>query len=155
MRFITPDLINLINSKQETTGQIESLWNSRIDELESHYSRISENLPESVNSFISSYDLLNCGVFSRSTNLNDEYMFVIGDYENKDIYFLQYEMLGKLEVDNFTGEGFGNGSNLIWLYDEFHIKKSYFEHHIIFSDGLSFVIPFKSFTFRKCEWFKD
>jgi hypothetical protein len=46
VRFITPDLINLINSTTETTEQIENLWNSRIDELENHYSRISNKLPE-------------------------------------------------------------------------------------------------------------
>jgi hypothetical protein len=155
VRFITPDLINLINSTTETTEQIENLWNSRIDELENHYSRISNKLPESANAFILSHDLLNCSSFSRSVNLNDEFLFIIGDYENKEILFIQYEVIGKIEVDTHVGDGFGSRSNPIWLYDEFHVKKSYFEHHIIFNDGLGYVIPFKSFAFRKSEWFKD
>jgi hypothetical protein len=155
VRFITPDLINLINSTTETTEQIENLWNSRIDELENHYSRISNKLPESVSAFISSHDLLNNSAFSRSVNINDEFLFIIGDFHNKEILFLQYEMFGKIEVENFTGEGFHSGIRPIWLYDEFHVKKSYFEHHIVFNDGISYVIPFKSFIFRKCEWFKD
>jgi hypothetical protein len=51
--------------------------------------------------------------------------------------------------------GFSSEEPAVWLYDEFHMKKDYYEHHVIFSDGNSYVIPFRSLYLRTTKWFED
>ena len=81
MHFITPDIINQINSSDIPSESVEELWNSRIDQLEKNYDRIKDDLPKNVVKFIQSYDLTNRNVFCKSVSpLTDEHMFMGMDF---------------------------------------------------------------------------
>lgn len=156
MHYITPDLINQINI--ETDDDIEKLWNDKIDALMNHCNRIKDYLPQNALKFMETQDFMNFSAFCRSGNLTrDEYAFVIGDSTTQEIFMLSYELPNdaKPSIEIYEGRGFSQNDIAIWLYDEFHYKKTYYEHHIIFSDGLSYVIPFTSFSCRRTAWFSE
>lgn len=156
MHYITPDIINQINT--ETGTDVENLWNNCIDSFMNHCARVRDYLPKNVVDFTETYDFMNHTCFCRSTNFfRDEYAFVIGNSAEKEIFMLSYDIPEGVSpcVDSYEGRGFSQSEISIWLYDEFHYKKTYYEHHIIFSDGLSYVIPFKNFYYRKTPWFLE
>lgn len=156
MHYITPDLINQINN--ETGDDIDNLWNEKIDSFMQHCQRIKDYLPFNARKFMENNDFINFTAFCRSGNFGrDEYAFVLGDTSAEDIYMLSYKMPEDLYplIETFEGRGFSQNEVAIWLYDEFHYKKSYYEHHIIFSDGMSYIIPFLSFSCRKTSWFSE
>ncbi len=156
MRYITPDIINKINSTEEIEDDIKDLWNTRLSDLQNNYELIKNSLPVSVLSFIEKHDFTNYNVFSKSNNLKtDEYAFVIGSCDINEIYYISYDFYEDASIEVVTGTGFTNALPAVWLYDEFHIGKNCFEHHIIFSDGHSYIMPFKSFSVRKTGWFLE
>lgn len=156
MHFITPDIINQINSSDIPSESVEELWNSRIDQLEKNYDRIKDDLPKNVVKFIQSYDLTNRNVFCKSVSpLTDEHMFIIGNPDDQEILYIGYEFYGMPNFELVYGDGFSDKLPCLWLYDEFHWKKTFYEHHVIFSDGYSYVIPFTAFYLRKSSWPAD
>lgn len=156
MHYITPDIINQINSSNGITLEVEELWNSRIEQLEKNYDRIKDELPSNVVSFIEKYDLTNSNVFCKSVSpQTDEHMFVVTQEETQEIFYIAYDFHGAVQHEIVYGDGFSDKLPCVWLYDEFHWKKTYYEHHVIFSDGFSYVIPFTSFYLRKSSWPSD
>lgn len=152
MHFITPDIINQINANNGISQAVEELWNSRIEQLEKNYERIRDELPSNVLAFIDKYDLTNSNVFCKSVSPStDEHMFVVAN-QQEEILYIAYELYGTPQFEIVYGDGFSDKLPCLWLYDEFHWKKTYFEHHIIFSDGYSYVVPFTSFYLRKSSW---
>lgn len=156
MRIITPDLINRMNLPEEQTEEFEVLWDRTLDLLEDNNKRILEICSSSVADFINEKVLLNCPVFCRSGDFySDEYAFVIGCPEKKEIIFISYKLNDEVQVAAHSGTGFDTNSAALWLYDEFHVVENHFEHHVIFSDGVSYVIPFDSFYCRSTTWFNE
>ena len=156
MHYITPDLINQINTGE--SDDLEKLWNEKIDSLINNSNRIKDYLPINARKFMETYDFMNFTAFCRSSSFyRDEYAFVIGDASSEEIYMISYQIPKDVNpsVETFEGRGFGQSEIAIWLYDEFHYKKSYFEHHVIFSDGASYIIPFTNFSCRKTSWFAE
>lgn len=155
MEIITPDIINLMN-QTEPNDNFDLLWDSVLDKFDDHNKTIKEDCVSSISKFIDSHILTNCPVFSRSSNLQvEEYGFVIGKPEQKNILFLSYDIVGEVKQLTHTGPAFSEDEEVVWLYDEFHKKDSCYEHHIIFSDGVEWIIPFQSFQVRQTGWFED
>lgn len=144
-----------MNMPEGQTQEFDTLWDQVLSKLEKNNFILieEEKTPQDIKRFLEEVVLLNCPAFSRSTNQNDEYVFVIGSVENKIIYYLSYDLSGDIAVDTHSGVGFDINSNACWLYDEFHKTDSGYEHHVIFSDGKSYVIPFESFYLRTTAWF--
>jgi len=156
MRFITADIINSMNDIDSQTDQFEKTWNQRMDCLQDNFDEIRERLPENVLYFYEHHTLLGCPVFCRANNYKtEEYFFVIGKQSDNQILYISYDMPYQPELDLFSGMGFSSEEPAVWLYDEFHLKKDFYEHHIIFSDGNSYVIPFRSFYLRTTKWFDE
>lgn len=156
MRFITPDIINSMNDIEGESTQFEQLWNSKMDALQNNFSEIKDSLPNNVVSFYENHTLLGCPVFSRCSNYKtEEYFFVIGKQTEDTILFISYDCPATPEIDQKVGIGFSFEEPAVWLYDEFHLVKDYYEHHIVFSDGMSYIIPFRSFYLRTCKWFLE
>lgn len=155
MEIITPDIINLMNQ----TGQDDNfdlLWDSVLDKFDDHNKTIKEDCLSTISKFIDGHILTNCPVFSRSSNLKlEEYGLVIGKPEQKSILFLSYETAGEPAKFYHTGPAFSDEEDVVWLYDEFHKKIDCYEHHIIFSDGIEWIIPFHSFQMRQTGWFEE
>ena len=143
-----------MNDVEGETEAFEKLWNERMDSLQNNFAEIKEKLPANVVSFYENHTLLGCPVFSRCSNYKtEEYFFVIGKQAEDRILFISYDCPTIPEINQQSGLGFSSEEPAVWLYDEFHMVKDYYEHHIIFSDGMSFVIPFRSFYLRTCKWF--
>lgn len=154
VQFITADVINQINSQEEVDQSVEDLWNSALDQLAKHYESIKEKFTDNIINLIEKQDLFNSSIICRSIFDNDEYTFVISA-DGDEILYLSYDLCGQIVFEEFFGNGFSKNIPCVWLYDEFHLKEEYFEHHVIMSDGKSFVIPFKNFHMRKSDWFNS
>lgn len=155
VRIITAEIINQMSSPEGETAEFDAIWESKLQQIDQEFEKIRESLPPSAVNFYKNVDLAGCHVQARAHNWStEESMFVIDKFQDKKIFFINYELVDQIEIDIFTGAGFAQDEPAIWLYDEFHRKKSYFEHHVVFSDGLSYVIPFKSFYLRKTSYFE-
>ena len=156
MRIITADLINKMNSTEGQAEEFDVFWDRTLDQLEENNKRVLDLCSASVAGFIKDKVLLNCPVFCRSTDLHtDEYAFVIGCPEKKEVLYLSYNLSDNAEIETHGGVGFDSNTASQWLYDEFHVVDNHFEHHVIFSDGISYVIPFESFYCRSTPWFNE
>jgi len=154
MRIITAEIINKMSSPEGDSPEFDILWNGKLEELEANFSEIKDRLPATAVSFYDKYNLAGCAVFARAHNWEtEEYQFVIGKPAEQKIVFVGYNLTSNPEIDMFHGEGFGTQEPAMWLYDEFHLKKNYAEHHVVFSDGLSYIMPFNSMLVRECNFF--
>lgn len=145
-----------MNQPEGQTPEFDAIWENTLAELEKSNEKLFENCPPSVRQFIDNFIFLNMPAFSRSIlPNNDEYVFVIGSPENGEIYFLGYELTGEIKKFNHHGEAFDANAQAVWLYDEFHAVDNHFEHHVIFSDGTEYIIPFIFFHTRKTKWFEE
>jgi len=156
MRIITVDLINQMNQSESQEDNFDGVWEATLDKLENNNKQILDICPSSVSNFIKEKVLLNCPTLSRSADFyTDEYAFVIGRWDEKDIVFIGYKLNNEVAISSHTGAGFDPDAPAVWLYDEFHQVDGHFEHHVIFSDGISYVIPFEKFYCRTTKWFEE
>lgn len=156
MRIITVDLINQMNLSEGLDGNFDGLWEATLDKIENNNKKILDVCSASVADFIREKVLLNCASFCRSADFyTDEYAFVIGSWELKEVLFIGYKLAGEVETTSHEGAGFEPDAPAVWLYDEFHQVDDHFEHHVIFSDGISYVIPFNKFYCRSTKWFEE
>ena len=156
VRIITAELINQMNQPEAQTEEFDVLWDRTLDIMEDNNKQILGICSPAVSAFIRDAVLLNCPVFCRSGDFyTDEYAFVVGCPEKKQIYFLSYKLQSDVTLQTFEGAGFDPQAPAEWLYDEFHNAEGTFEHHVIFSDGVSYVIPFTSFYCRTTKWFNE
>ena len=141
-------------NQEEQGSQFDELWDKTLDALYINNKKIADSCSTSVCSFIDEKILLNCPAFCRSSDFyTDEYSFVIGMPEKKEVLFISYSLKAEPLISTHNGAGFDPDASAVWLYDEFHLIDSVFEHHIIFSDGVSYVIPFENFYHRTTNWF--
>lgn len=145
-----------MNESDAQSTDFEHLWDSRMDSLQNNFDTIKDDLPKSAVKFYENHMLLGQPVFCRSSNFsNEEYAFVIGKPKENKILFVSYDLMGLVQEEKFNGSGFASDEPVVWLYDEFHRRKDFFEHHIIFSDGISYIIPFKSMYVRCTSWLEE
>lgn len=156
MRYITADIINQMNEPSGHDERFDNLWNERMDSLQANFDSIKNQLPFSAVNFYENQVLLGYPAFCRSGNYaQDEFNFIIGKEPEKKIIFISYDFYQKPEIEQYSGPGFSLTEPAVWLYDEFHLKKETYEHHIIFSDGMSYIIPFQSMYVRQTSWFDE
>lgn len=136
------------------TDQFDELWGKVLDDLDVNNKIVLDTCLPSVRKFVDDKVLLNCPAFCRTSNFHaDEYSFVIGMPDKKEILFISYALKATPHVSIYEGAGFDSTGIAFWLYDEFHLTDNVFEHHVIFSDGVSYVIPFDNFYHRTTNWF--
>lgn len=145
-----------MNQPEGQGEQFDKLWDETLLKLEANNQAIFDVVPVSVRNFIENRMLLDHPVFCRSSDFQtDEYSFVIGSPNTKEILFLSYRLNDELQIDSQQGAGFDLNAPAAWLYDEFHVVDGKFQHHVIFSDGISYVIPFDNFFCRVTKWFEE
>lgn len=145
-----------MNQAEAQTEEFDVLWDRTLDLMEDNNKQILTDCSPSVASFINDVVLLNNPVFCRSGDFyTDEYAFVVGCPDKKQIYYISYKLYNDVSLQTFEGDGFDPNSPAEWLYDEFHNVNGNYEHHVIFSDGISYVIPFSSFYCRTTSWFNE
>ena len=154
MRLISIEIINKMNTTEGQTPEFDAAWDYALDKLEENNKELTSNCPQSLKEFIKNIVLFNCPTFSRSDGLT-EYTFVVANPEEQKIYFLNYELVGNIEIYNHDGPAFLKDDPPMWLYDEIHKCENHYEHHIVFSDGKEYLIPFVFFNYRFTDWFKD
>lgn len=156
MRIITAEVINKMSSPEGETREFDVLWQQKLQQLNDDFEKIREELPKSAVYLFEKVDLAGGYVQSRSRNhMTEESFFVIDKFQDSSIYFLGYDFVGEPEVDFLIGSGFAPDEPAVWLYDEFHKKRNFFEHHVVFSDGMSCVVPFKSLYLRRTQYFEE
>ncbi len=144
-----------MNQSEETNSQFDKIWDHTLDKIELNNRKILDVASPAVCNFIENKVLLNCPVFCRSSDFHtDEYSFVIG-IPQKEILFISYLLNDDLKIEIAQGPGFQSDAPAVWLYDEFHHIDNGFQHHIIFSDGVSYIIPFEKFYCRTTKWFEE
>lgn len=145
-----------MNDTSGHSDEFDVLWNERMDALQNNFDTIRNQLPYSAVNFYETQMLLGCPIFCRTGNYSqDEFNFIVGKEADKKIIFISYDFYNKPEVEQYTGPGFSMNETSVWLYDEFHVRKDTYEHHIIFSDGMSYIIPFHSMYVRQTSWFDE
>lgn len=143
-----------MNTTEGQTPEFDTLWDSALDNLEKNNKELVSNCPQVLKGFVEKVVLFNCPVFSRS-DINTEYLFVVAVPEEQSICFLNYELVGEIKIQEHEGPAFIKDEPPIWLYDEFHRCENHYEHHVVFSDGKEFIVPFIFFNYRFTNWFKD
>jgi hypothetical protein len=155
VRIITAEIINQMNQSEDQNSQFDKVWELTLDKIELNNRKILDIGSPAICNFIENRVLLNCPVFCRSSDFyTDEYSFIIG-MPQKEIVFISYLLNDDLKIESFTGPGFQQDAPAVWLYDEFHHIDNGFEHHIIFSDGISYIVPFEKFYCRSTKWFEE
>jgi len=154
VQIISIETINLMNTEAGQTPEFDVLWDNALAELEKSNEKLIESCPAPLKKFINSVTLFNCAVLC-STSFTAEYQFVIGSADEGKIYFLGYETTDDIIVKNHNGPAFEVSRSPLWLYDEFHKVENHYEHHIVFSDGREFIIPFIFFHYRETDWFEN
>jgi hypothetical protein len=143
-----------MNTEAGQTPEFDVLWDTVLSDLENNNETLIETCPALLKNFINNATLFNCPVLC-STKNPAEYQFVVGSSEQGKIYFVGYETIAEIIVNEHQGPAFEISKSPLWLYDEFHKVENHYEHHIIFSDGKEFIIPFIFFQYRETEWFKN
>lgn len=155
MRIITAEIINGMNRPEADTPEFDSKWEECLENLAEHNNKLAEKCLPSVAKFINNVHLFEAAVHTRSFNFsNDSYQFVVG-IPSEAIYSLSYEITADPVIIKHEGSGFDADQKSFWLYDEFHKIDNHYEHHIIFSDGYEFQVPFVFFYTRKQSWFEE
>lgn len=143
-----------MNTEEGQTPEFDLVWDQAIEKLDQSNEELSESCPVSVKNYIRNESLFNSPIFCVGDD-QSEYKFVVGSVDAKQIYYINYELVDEININWHTGPAFDKTQSPLWLYDEFHKVDNHFEHHIVFSDGREYVIPFIFFQFRKTSWFED
>ena len=155
VRIITPEIINRMNQEITTDPDFAREWSETLDKLELHNKEIIEVSPQSVADFINNSDLFNSTALIRSSSVQqDQYLFAVEQPDAKRIVYIGYTLVGDVQQIKHSGSGFDSGL-VLWLYDEFHKTDNCLQHHIIFSDGLEYIVPFKTLQVRLTPWFEE
>lgn len=144
-----------MNQPEGLTPEFDAVWDATLEKFEKHQEEIVENCVAPIKKFIKNINFFNCPIHCRSINFfNDEYQLVVGQPPEK-VFSLSYEIIDQPRIINHSGAGFDKNEKASWLYDEFHKVENHYVHHILFSDGVEFQIPFVFFFFRQQSWFEE
>ena len=174
MKFYTAEMINAWNQNdagQDNEMLYRKLWEDAQDGYESHYRRLTDNLPVSVKKF-SDAVLHNESVVSLPRMLRhesgcpepseglvegfdggDEYTIVVAELRERMLHVVTYTLEMPPAVKLHSGPGFDPPENVaVWLYDEFDVDDmGRFTHNILFSNGVEIILKFKMMHWYECQ----